>query len=514
MSKPGNFTPDEDAPLLLAWHRGDMTAFETLVWKYLRRVFSLAFYLTGNGDSAATATQNAFFAAYDTIGSFSSRLHFANWLLALSLKEIRKILDYPDGGQTGAASPPADLQEELAELIRQLPTESAEVLILRDMRGYSLSRIAEIYQLRTEILITRLFIAHEMLAVRVKQAGTPVEQTTASDSAQPAPHPEIRRAFHPYLDSSLSTTDADNLRKHLKECGSCREALSGLEWIIEHLRKLPDPEPPPWLAPAIMQRVQTAPPVPVSARRPAPVFILQLGAGLLLLLITVLSGYLLLHDHDQSSTTAADGNAVRRPVPPGARPGKTEQPAGFITSIIAPFRKADKTTAAPGNTPAPTGPLPPVTAPPVTVPPPPSPLPAPAIAPLPVTAPVKSEAAGKRGRSDRPAELPAEWGESLPANPPQKKSPPGRSRGGELAVQMTTEDPVAAIPEIEAAVTALGGKITGRAYSGGSDILYTKIDIDRFFDLMNRLAKTGRIQELPQPPEGAEGPVDLIIRWQ
>lgn len=509
MSTPGNFTPDEDAPLLLAWHRGDMAAFETLVWKYLRRIFSLAFYLTGSADSAATATQNTFFAAYDTIGSFSSRLHFANWLIALSLKEIRKVLDYPEAGQTTTAAPPADLQEELAELIRQLPTESAEVLILRDMRGYSLNRIAEIYQLRTETLITRLFTAHEMLAAQLKQAGTPAEQTAASTPAQPLPHPEIRRAFHPYLDSSLSTADADNLRKHLKECGSCREALTGLEWIIEHLRKLPDPEPSPWLAPAIMQRVQTAPPAPVSTDRAAPVFFLQLGAGLLLLLITALSGYLLLHDHDRSPTSGADGDAVRRPVAAGTRPGKAEQPTGFITSIIAPFRKADKATTAPGDTPAPTGPLPPVTTPPA-----PAPLPAPALAPLPVPAPAKSEAAGKRDRSDRSPELPAEWGESPPASPPQKKSPPGRSRGGELAVQMTTEDPVAAIPEIEAAVTALGGKITGRAYSGGSDILYTRIDIDRFFDLMNRLAKAGRIQELPQPPEGAEGPVDLIIRWQ
>jgi hypothetical protein len=79
---------------------------------------------------------------------------------------------------------------------------------------------------------------------------------------------------------------------------------------------------------------------------------------------------------------------------------------------------------------------------------------------------------------------------------------------------MATADPVAVIPEIEAAVAAVGGIITGRAHSGGSDILYTRIDIDRFFDLMNRLAKSGRIQELPQPPVGTEGAVELIIRWQ
>lgn len=81
-------------------------------------------------------------------------------------------------------------------------------------------------------------------------------------------------------------------------------------------------------------------------------------------------------------------------------------------------------------------------------------------------------------------------------------------------MELATTDPLAAIDKVERAVTDLDGKITGRAYSSGSDILYITIDVDRFFELISRLGKTGRILALPQLPEGSEGPVDLAIKWR
>jgi hypothetical protein len=62
-------------------------------------------------------------------------------------------------------------------------------------------------------------------------------------------------------------------------------------------------------------------------------------------------------------------------------------------------------------------------------------------------------------------------------------------------------------------VTASGGTITGRAFSSGNDILYTRIDVDKLIELMRRLGKIGKIQELPELPDNAEGMIDLVIRW-
>ena len=258
MSKVRKFTPDEDAPLLLAWQRGDMSAFETLVGKYHKRIFNVAFYLTGSDESASAAAQDAFVAAFATINSFSSRFHFSNWLIALTLKEARKLLDYRAPVLPVGASQNAGLHGQLPQLIRQLPPELAEVLVLHDVRCYSLERITEIYQLRTDVLVARLFAAHEMLAAEINKCVAPPEQSPVTGGEKIFPHPEIRRSFHSYLDSSLSAGDAEEIRKHLKSCGSCREALAGLEWIIEHLKELPDFDPPHWLPAAIMQRVQNS----------------------------------------------------------------------------------------------------------------------------------------------------------------------------------------------------------------------------------------------------------------
>jgi len=506
MKKMRTFTPDEDAPLLLAWHRGDASAFETLLSKYLKRVFNCAFYLTGSEESAAAASQAAFVAAYANINSFSSRFHFSNWLVSLALKEARALLDLRTAGLPEGAAAAAGLHEQLAKHLRQLPPELAEVLVLRYVRGYSLERMTEIYQLRTDILVARLVAGHEMLMTQLNRGTAP----PAADGTPTSPHPEIRRSFHAYLDSSLSIEDAAAVKRHLKSCGSCREALAGLEWILEHLKELPVIEPPHWLPAAILERVQLVPAKQAAVQEKGHPRLLQLGAAMLCVVITGLAAYLLLHDRDGQSRPVAGRETGQVVEPPSLQAPQQGKAAGFVTSITAPFRTPGRPSAPGGSSPEAT--VPPPQAAPAAESPAHAPQPA-VSAPLPAA--VKSEPSGRRERGEKPAELPAEWGESPPVvKPQQKKAAVGRSRSNDLAVEMTTEDPTAAIQAIENAVAAAGGKITGRAYSGGSDVLYTRIEIDRFFDLMSRLGKVGTIEELPQSPEGIEGAVDLIIRWR
>jgi hypothetical protein len=84
---------------------------------------------------------------------------------------------------------------------------------------------------------------------------------------------------------------------------------------------------------------------------------------------------------------------------------------------------------------------------------------------------------------------------------------------GELDVSLTVDDPVAAAGAIEKAVSRLGGRITGRAHSGGDDLLYTHIDGKKLPELIDRLGRIGRLQGRPQTSELAAGPVDLVIKW-
>jgi hypothetical protein len=120
----------------------------------------------------------------------------------------------------------------------------------------------------------------------------------------------------------------------------------------------------------------------------------------------------------------------------------------------------------------------------------------------------------KRENAESSPQLPAEWSDSPPSNRiPLKKTPAPRPGSGEVAVVLSAPDPLAAGKEIEAAVTSLGGRITGRAYSGGNDILYTRIEVEKLIELMGRLGKVGKMQELPDLPPNAEGTIDLVIKW-
>ncbi len=79
-------------------------------------------------------------------------------------------------------------------------------------------------------------------------------------------------------------------------------------------------------------------------------------------------------------------------------------------------------------------------------------------------------------------------------------------------VYLTVRDPVAAAGAIETAVTGTGGKVIGRAYSGGRDILYTMVEKEKFAEVISRLEHVGKMRERPLQPEGG-GNMELIIRW-
>jgi hypothetical protein len=89
------------------------------------------------------------------------------------------------------------------------------------------------------------------------------------------------------------------------------------------------------------------------------------------------------------------------------------------------------------------------------------------------------------------------------------KPPPA----GELDVSLRVDDPTAAAGAIEKAVSRLGGRINGRAHSGGDDLLYTQIDGRKLPELIDRLGRIGRLQGRPHISELAAGPVDLVIKW-
>lgn len=517
MRKYGQITPDEDSPLLLSWYRGDISAFETLVWKYQKRVFNLALLLTGSGKTACEVTENSFIAAYQNIKSLKSTGRFSSWLVAIALKECRELNDYraeetapptdPDADSDGENNYSVALHRKIERCIRELPFELSELILLRYVRGYSLDRVEEILQINGDMLLSRLFVAEETLACWLKSDTEDPGELLAMRTAGSSIHPEIRRNFSAYLDNSTESDEKELTKSHLKSCGSCREALAELEWMVEDIKSIPDVEMPHWLAASIMKKVQIYTAKPSKAKVPSHLKI-QIAVASILIAVIATSAYLLLN-------RSVPGSELSRTAPPPSSPsagGKTEPVATGFTAILRGVFRGSVTPPAgspsPGTLSRPSMPLP------TDLPAEPASQEAPSVKTLSPPASGESEQIQKKDRPETLQTLPQEWGDPPPQiRTPPKKAPLPKARGGEVAVVLNSADPVAAAHDIESAVIAIGGRINGRAFSAGTDILYTRVELERFFDLMGRLGKIGKIQELPQLPEDADGAVDLVIKW-
>ena len=70
----------EAATVLARACQGDDEAFRALVERHSRRVFRLAFRMTGNEQDAEDVVQESFLRAYRQLGRFESRANFGTWL--------------------------------------------------------------------------------------------------------------------------------------------------------------------------------------------------------------------------------------------------------------------------------------------------------------------------------------------------------------------------------------------------------------------------------------------------
>lgn len=58
-----------------------------------------------------------------------------------------------------------------------------------------------------------------------------------------------------YLERDLGDAERADLEAHLADCTTCRAELADLRGAIDLLRRLPDPEPPAFLATRVMARI-------------------------------------------------------------------------------------------------------------------------------------------------------------------------------------------------------------------------------------------------------------------
>src|SRR5919201_112291 len=115
----GGTVSADDRRLIAECLEGRTAAFEELVRRYQDRLYNTVYRLVDNAEDAQDVVQDAFFSAYQSLGTFKGDSQFFTWLYriaintAISLKRKQRVAFTIRAGRSeeGGAEPP-DLSEE------------------------------------------------------------------------------------------------------------------------------------------------------------------------------------------------------------------------------------------------------------------------------------------------------------------------------------------------------------------------------------------------------------------
>jgi RNA polymerase sigma-70 factor (ECF subfamily) len=191
-------TADEDYELIRRCQKGESAAFEALVEKYQKKMLNTAYRMIGNYEEACEVVQDAFLAAYRSIKQFRGESRFSTWLYSivinLSKNRLKKVksrlhregLSIDDPGRNihcqDKNNPPThetsmvdhlerrEVQARVQECMNTLDHEYREVLVLRDVQGFSYEEIRAILKIPDGTVKSRLFRARDALKECLKKA--------------------------------------------------------------------------------------------------------------------------------------------------------------------------------------------------------------------------------------------------------------------------------------------------------------------------------------------------------
>jgi RNA polymerase sigma-70 factor (ECF subfamily) len=154
----GGLEQDEDK--LIRKAKYDRQAFGELYERHLQKIYSYLFYRTGNHADAEDLTSKVFQKAYAHLPGYENLgLPFSAWLYRIAHNIVanwyrdqgrRKLVGLDEAVRRSAEEDPrssaedADERERLLQLIRKLPEEKQQVIILKFAEGYSNAEIGQI----------------------------------------------------------------------------------------------------------------------------------------------------------------------------------------------------------------------------------------------------------------------------------------------------------------------------------------------------------------------------------
>lgn len=141
--------------------QGDQDAFETLFLQHSGRIYSIAYRMCGNDADAQDVTQEAMIKAWNALGRFKFQSEFGTWLYRIAINaakdHLRRAKKRPlsadaleDEGwepSQGGFEAASDTRQDVRRALNALNPEHQQILVLRDMEGFSYEEIAAMLKL-------------------------------------------------------------------------------------------------------------------------------------------------------------------------------------------------------------------------------------------------------------------------------------------------------------------------------------------------------------------------------
>jgi RNA polymerase sigma-70 factor, ECF subfamily len=178
---------EEERGLVRLAQSGTEAAYEELVRRHQRRVTALVGSILRRREDVEDVVQQVFLKVFVSLKRFDLRAAFSTWLYKITVnecwdylrkKKVRPLVYESDlseeqvsrlDGIVSADRPPegpserAEVKELLDWMLDKLPEQDRQLLVLKEMEGFSVHELAEILGLNVNTVKVRLFRARARL---------------------------------------------------------------------------------------------------------------------------------------------------------------------------------------------------------------------------------------------------------------------------------------------------------------------------------------------------------------
>ena len=171
---------------------GDGDAFGEVVRRWERKIYALAYGITGSVEEARDATQETFINAYRNLPRFRGEAQVSSWLHRIAVNQCitrqrrarvraeTALEEEVEAGReqflsTGLEASPAHASEskQRAEAVRRavasLPQELREVVLMKEFEDLTFQEIADALQIPLSTVKSRLYTALKQLRLKLER---------------------------------------------------------------------------------------------------------------------------------------------------------------------------------------------------------------------------------------------------------------------------------------------------------------------------------------------------------